>query len=41
MRTAIGIGGPASGKNSDFEDVVQFAIEAEKLGVDVAWSAEA
>ena len=41
MRTAIGIGGAASGGSGDFERVVQFAIEAEKLGVDVAWSAEA
>ena len=40
MRTAIGVGGAASGRGS-FERVVEFAVEAEKLGVDVAWSAEA
>lgn len=40
MRTAIGVGGPASGRES-FERVVAFAVEAEKLGVDAAWSAEA
>jgi F420-dependent oxidoreductase-like protein len=41
MRTAIGVGGAASGGSGNFESVVEFAIEAEKLGVDVAWSAEA
>ena len=40
MRTAIGIGGAASGREM-FRDVVTFAVEAEKLGVDAAWSAEA
>jgi F420-dependent oxidoreductase-like protein len=41
MKTAIGIGGAASGKKDDFEEVVRFAVEAEELGVDQAWSAEA
>jgi F420-dependent oxidoreductase-like protein len=41
MRTAIGIGGAASGGRRDFEQVVAFAVEAERLGVDCAWSAEA
>ena len=41
MKTAIGIGGAASGGRRDFERVVEFAVEAEKLGVDAAWSAEA
>ena len=41
MRVAIGIGGAGSGRNLDFEPVVSFAVEAERLGVDVAWSAEA
>lgn len=41
MKTAIGVGGAASGRRRDWENVVTFAIEAEKLGVDVAWSAEA
>ncbi|MEN8184174.1 MAG: LLM class flavin-dependent oxidoreductase, partial [Myxococcota bacterium] len=40
MQTAIGVGGAASGRGS-FERVVEFALEAEKLGVGVAWSAEA
>lgn len=41
MKTAIGIGGAASGKKRDFDKMVSFAVEAEKLGVDQAWSAEA
>ena len=41
MRIAIGMGGAASGRNPDFEPVARFASEAEKLGVDVVWSAEA
>jgi F420-dependent oxidoreductase-like protein len=40
MRTSISIGGAATGRE-DFQKVVDFAVEAEKLGVDVAWSAEA
>ena len=40
MRTAVGIGGAASGRGS-FDRVVEFTLEAEKLGVDAAWSAEA
>jgi F420-dependent oxidoreductase-like protein len=40
VRTAIGVGGAASGRG-DFERVVEFAVEAERLGVDAAWSAEA
>ena len=38
MRTAIQFAGPAS---ADFERAVEFVVEAEKLGVDQAWSAEA
>lgn len=41
MRTAIGIGGPAYGRDRKWEDVVTFVVEAERLGVDFAWSAEA
>lgn len=41
MRIAIGFGGPASGRRRDFEESVSFACEAERLGVDSAWSAEA
>lgn len=37
----MGIGGAASGRKRDWENVVTFATEAERLGVDVAWSAEA
>ena len=40
MRTSISIGGAASGRE-DFQRVVDFTVEAEKLGVDAAWSAEA
>jgi F420-dependent oxidoreductase-like protein len=41
MRTAIGVGGAASGGKGGFDRVVAFAVEAERLGVDQAWSAEA
>ncbi len=41
MKTAIGIGGAASGRRRDWQDVVTLATEAENLGVDFAWSAEA
>jgi F420-dependent oxidoreductase-like protein len=41
MKIAIGIGGAASGRRRDFDRVVEFTVEAEKLGVDAAWSAEA
>ena len=34
MKTAIGVGGAASGQRRDFEKVVDYALEAEKLGVD-------
>lgn len=40
MKIAIGIGGPAS-SGARFDEVVDFTVEAEKVGVDVAWSAEA
>jgi len=41
MKTAIAVGGPASGAHDDFERVIAYACEAERLGVDSAWSAEA
>ena len=41
MKTAIRIGGPTSGGREQFDAMLQLAIEAEKLGVDSAWSAEA
>ncbi len=39
MQTAIGAVGAASG--GDFDRIVAFVVEAEKLGVDQAWTAEA
>jgi F420-dependent oxidoreductase-like protein len=41
LKTAIAIGGAASGRRRDWQDLVTFATEAENLGVDCAWSAEA
>src|SRR5580693_6199459 len=41
MKVSIGIGGAASGRNRDFEEQVDYVVEAEKLGVDAVWSAEA
>ena len=41
MRTAIGIGGAASGRHNDWQEKVAFVREAERLGVDTVWSAEA
>ncbi len=41
MKTAISIGGPYSGQEGDFEKTAAFALEAERIGVDQAWSAEA
>ena len=40
MRTSISLGG-AGGKGEDWADVVEYVREAERLGVDFAWSAEA
>ena len=41
MKTAIAVGGPASGQPGAFARMAAFAVEVEKLGVDSAWSAEA
>jgi F420-dependent oxidoreductase-like protein len=41
MKVSIGIGGAASGRKRDFEEQVDFVVEAEKLGVDTVWTAEA
>ena len=41
MKTAIAIGGAASGRDRDFEPAARFVVEAERLGVDAVWSAEA
>ena len=40
MRTSIGIGGAANAPDG-FQRVVEYTQEAERLGVDVAWTAEA
>ena len=41
MKVSIGIGGAASGGRRDFENQVDYVVEAEKLGVDTVWTAEA
>ena len=41
MRTAIGIGGADSGRKRDFDQALAFVVEADRLGVDCVWSAEA
>jgi F420-dependent oxidoreductase-like protein len=41
MKVSIGIGAAASGRKRDFEEQVDYVVEAEKLGVDAVWSAEA
>jgi F420-dependent oxidoreductase-like protein len=41
MKVSIGIGGAASGGKRDFDDQVAYVQEAEKLGVDAVWTAEA
>jgi alkanesulfonate monooxygenase SsuD/methylene tetrahydromethanopterin reductase-like flavin-dependent oxidoreductase (luciferase family) len=41
MKIGIRVGGPTSGGREQFESMLEFAVEAEKLGVDQAWSAEA
>ncbi|MCZ6656933.1 MAG: LLM class F420-dependent oxidoreductase [Gammaproteobacteria bacterium] len=41
MKVSIGIGGAASGRRRDFDDQVEYVMEAEKLGVDTVWTAEA
>jgi F420-dependent oxidoreductase-like protein len=41
MKVSIGIGGAASGHKRDFDQLVEYIIEAERLGVDTVWSAEA
>ena len=40
MRTSIGVGGAASGRE-EWQEQVDFVREAERLGVDDCWSAEA
>ncbi len=41
LKISIGIGGAASGNRRDFHDQVEYVVEAEKLGVDTVWTAEA
>ncbi len=41
MKVSIGIGGAASGRKRDFDEQVDYVVEAEKLGVDTVWTAEA
>ena len=41
MKVSIGIGGAASGRKRDFDEQVDYVVEAEKLGVDAVWTAEA
>tara|TARA_A100001037_G_scaffold293478_1_gene310125 strand:- start:858 stop:1913 length:1056 start_codon:yes stop_codon:yes gene_type:complete len=41
MKTAIAVGGVDADRKGGFTRSVDYAIECEKLGVDVAWSAEA
>ena len=41
MKVSISIGGAASGGRQDFDEQVAYVMEAERLGVDAVWSAEA
>ncbi|MEX2327458.1 MAG: LLM class flavin-dependent oxidoreductase, partial [Pseudomonadales bacterium] len=41
MKVAIGVGAPNSGRKGDWDETVDFVVEADRLGVDVCWSAEA
>ena len=41
MKTSIRVGGPNTGGREHFDAIVELSVEAEKLGVDRAWSAEA
>ena len=41
MRSGAGVGGVSSGQRRDFDDQVQFVVEAERLRVDFLWTAEA
>ncbi len=41
MNVSIGVGGANSGQKSNFDEVVTYVVEAERLGVDTVWTAEA
>ncbi|MEJ2089623.1 MAG: LLM class flavin-dependent oxidoreductase, partial [Gammaproteobacteria bacterium] len=41
MKVSIGIGGAASGGRREIDRQVEYVVEAENLGVDTVWTAEA
>jgi F420-dependent oxidoreductase-like protein len=41
MKTSIGVGAIAAGGRAEIERMVEYVVEAEKLGVDAVWTAEA
>ena len=41
MKVSIGIGGAASGGRREMDQHVEYVVEAERLGVDTVWTAEA
>ncbi len=41
MKVSIGVGGAASGRKRDFDEQTDYVVEAERLGVDMVWTAEA
>lgn len=41
MKVAIGVGAADSGKQRTFNQAVEYAMEAERMGVDFVWTAEA
>ncbi|PON12089.1 F420-dependent methylene-tetrahydromethanopterin reductase [Candidatus Entotheonella serta] len=41
MSVSIGVGGANSGRDRDFDERVTYVVEAERLGVDTVWTAEA
>lgn len=41
LRVSIGVGGADSGRKRDFDELVAYVVEAEQMGVDTVWTAEA
>jgi F420-dependent oxidoreductase-like protein len=41
MSVSIGVGGANSGRDRDFDERVAYVVEAERLGVNTVWTAEA
>ena len=41
MKTSIGVGAVGAGGRAEIEKMVEYVVEAEKLGVDTVWTAEA